>query len=84
MTSIAVHNQLLATTTRDNSHEKLDLLAMPTYLVFGDMDQSFNKSIINSLATDNCHYKEISDSGHFLPLEQPSKLAKVVLSWTVL
>ena len=84
MTSIAVQNQLLATTTRDNSHEKLNLLSMPTYFVFGDMDQTFNKSIINSLATDNCHYKEISDSGHFLPLEQPSKLAKVVLSWTVL
>ncbi len=84
MEPIAVQNQILATTTRYNLYEKLNFLSIPTYIVFGDMDQTFNKNIINALAPDNFHYKEISDSGHFLPLEQPSKLATIVLRWTAL
>jgi len=84
MDPLAVQNQMIATTTRENVYAKLNLLSMPTYIVFGDMDQAFNKGIINSLGKESFHYKEISESGHFLPLEQPSKLAKEVLSWSLL
>jgi 2-succinyl-6-hydroxy-2,4-cyclohexadiene-1-carboxylate synthase len=84
MESIAVQNQMLATTTRGNIYENIGLLSKPTYIVFGDMDQTFNKGVLESLATDNFHYEEINESGHFLPLEQPSKLAKVVIRWSLL
>ena len=84
MAPITVQKQMIATTTRENIHEKFDLLSMPTYIVFGDMDKTFNKRIINCLGMDNFYYKEISESGHFLPLEKPNELAQVVISWTAL
>ena len=31
--------------------------------------------------SNNIEFKEVAEAGHFLPLEQPKKLADIILNW---
>jgi pimeloyl-ACP methyl ester carboxylesterase len=86
MEAKVVQNQLLATTTRENIYEEFGRLTIPTYFVVGDLDKKVDRAIFHELTTKNhtLHYEEVSESGHYIPLEQSEKLAKVLIRWSEL
>ena len=86
MEAKAVQNQLLATTTRENISERFGQLTVPIYFVVGDLDKKVDKKIVHELALKSNTFssEEVSESGHYIPLEQPDKLAKALTIWAAL
>ena len=86
MPAITAQMQLLATTSREDIYQDFCQLSIPTYIVLGDKDNTVNKETVRELAIDSntINYQEIGQSGHFLPLEQPDELAKVLINWSEL
>ncbi|MCJ8314164.1 MAG: alpha/beta hydrolase [Saccharospirillaceae bacterium] len=75
-------NQLLASITREDIIKKVGRLGIPTYIVIGDMDKTLNQ--VNKKIAQNNHiiqFEQITGSGHFLPLEQPKEMTKVLMNW---
>ncbi|BCE00959.1 alpha/beta fold hydrolase [Marinicellulosiphila megalodicopiae] len=85
MSDGAAQNQLLATNTRKDCYKKIGQLASPVWFVVGDTDKTVNNKIISKVVSKshNFELKQINQSGHFLPLEQPEKLAEIVTNWLV-
>ena len=81
-----VTNQLKASLIRQDLLQNFSDYGLPTLFTYGDEDVMVNKDQITRIENKNhtTHYQEISHSGHFLPLEQPEKLAGVITNWMTL
>ena len=79
----AAKNQLLATTTRADILMKVAELKFSCWFLIGDVDNTFDNSNVFEIVKhkNNIKLEVIAQSGHFLPLEQPSVLADWLVNW---
>jgi pimeloyl-ACP methyl ester carboxylesterase len=57
--------------------------ARPTWFCWGETDQLVDPQKMQKMAQKNgaVQTHQIAESGHFLPLEQPKKLAQLIFQW---
>lgn len=77
--------QMTATLSRPDLREELKKFHQPTLVVGGVEDQVVAINQVQELAEalPNATLELIQDCGHFVPLEKPDELARLILKWLV-
>jgi pimeloyl-ACP methyl ester carboxylesterase len=69
--------------TRESDFERLREIRCPTLIVAGEQDQirSLDEALELHAGVPQSTLATIPASGHMIPMEQPTALAKVIRSW---
>ncbi len=80
--SVLTH-QLLATTKRQNLVDSLIALPLNKYFIVGENDNLVDVSFLRKMATvdQRMQLRVLENTGHMLPLEQPTLLAQAFVNW---